>query len=326
MNDLNKLLSTSKEENRLYMEGIGGVMKLGIEDRYQIDPDRIKVIYGRPKPLSLDAMKGIISRRERFEEKIGKPIKTNNCLTVTHTPYLNDSGQIIFERYLTDFINWRFSQPCNDESAGMFHGPEDVHHSFFISVYPITNDKKVIIPNRTNARATYGGDFCFTGGYGREKDVSENLWRCETEMFLNGTGKGLIQQAKMIPIDQYGLGDINQADKFIGEGKLLGITTMDPLIGEIGHHIDALVYLKLNSKEVIESANKKYAKEDFRRFVKIEGKNIFGHDPKTLINFANHSRDESSRLAPTQNQLVWLVLANEFGERYLEKIDNLKRY
>lgn len=324
----NHLLAIPERENILYMKGIGGVMRLGLEQgNYQINPSEIKVIYGKQKPLSADALLGVALRRKKFEEEnnVNFDKKKDNPITVVHTPYKDNSGKIIIERYVTDFVNWKFAQPHNDEFAERFRNSGDIHQSFFISVYPLTTDGKVIIPNRTSKRETHKGDYCFTGGLRREKDFPENQWLCETEMILNGTGNGLVEQARGIVVDQYGLGELKDTDKYVGEGKLLGILTTDPtsVIKDAGHHIDALVYMKVDSKTIIEAANQKYSNEDYRRFVKIEEKNIFNHDPKSLIKLANQA---PYNLAMTQNQLIWLALANEFGDKYLENIDYLTRH
>lgn len=313
--------SIPKQDHILYMGGVGGVMKLGLEKGdYEIDPSRVKVVYARPKLLSVGAMKGIVSRREKHEQARGK-LSTNNYLTVTNTPFAKD-GNVVIERYVTDFVNWFFTKPRDDEFADSFEGPSDVHHSFFISVYPTTADGKVVIPNRTTARLDYKGDLCFTGGYGREKDITENLLRCEAEMFFDGTGHGLVRQARMIPVDQYGLGPVENVDEYVGEGKLLGITTSSPLIGELGHHIDAMVRLNVESGKIIEQANKRFAKDGYKRFVAIGDLNVFNHNADTLVELAN---SKTNPVAPTQRQLVWLALAHEFGEEHLGRINGLER-
>jgi hypothetical protein len=323
------LLSVPKENNLLWKNGIGGVLNLGLENgNWQINPNEIKVNYGNPKPLSTSAREGVNDRRKLWEEKRG-PIVTcgNNNLTVTHTPYRNEqTGKIVLDRYLTDFASWMFTRPQEDEFSHLFTSPADVHYSFFISVIPVTSDGKVVIPNRGD-RITYNnGSFVFTGGYGRDKDIPENLWKCESEMCLDGTGSGLLRQAMMIPIDQYGLGDVEKFDRHVSGGKLLGILNSDPAMGELGHHIAALVYLKdIDSKQVIVAANQKWGTSKPKaRFNEFSEKNVFSYDPETLVSFAN-GEIGSNPLIKTQTPLVWLAVANEFGEKYLGKIKGLER-
>jgi len=62
------LLALSPEACSLWMPNIGGVMNFAEDGKYEIAPDRIKVVYGRPKPLSVDAMEAVALRRKNMKE------------------------------------------------------------------------------------------------------------------------------------------------------------------------------------------------------------------------------------------------------------------
>jgi len=140
-------------------------------------------------------------------------------------------------------------------------------------------------------------------------------------MLLDGTGNGILEQAVMLPVDQYGLGDVERADNYISDGKILGIIMMSPAIGELGYYIIAMAQLKMNSDEVARLASRKYVNEGRRRFVEVGPKNIFDNTPETLIKFANGN---PGNLAPTQHQVLWLALANQFGAEHLRSIHGLE--
>jgi len=329
------LYPVPKEGCSLWMDEIGGVMGLGQEGTYEIDPDKVKVEYPTPKLRSSDAQSAIALRRKRFEEGGGK-IQNNNYLTITRTPYLNKAGEIVIKRELSDFPTWHFSKFMGDGLDGEF-ALEDRDLSFYISVFPITSDGKIIIPNRTDKRVDYKGLFCFTGGYGREKDIPHNLLTCESEMLKDGTGNGLIRQIEMVPVDQYGLGSVEEAEKYVKESKLLGMlatsTRTSGKVRELGHHLAGFAKLNIDSQQIIETANEKYRKDNFGRFVEIGKQNVFENDPEPLVDFANEMTqkyfgkgdEKSPSLAPTLIPLIWLAIANQFGGKYLDKIEGLER-